>query len=259
MGKIRYCALLITLALFALSADTAMAGPPFVSDDPEPVLLRHWECYIASAYNHSAGGATGTSPHFEVNYGAATETQLHIIAPVAYSQTPGNSFNSGLGDVELGIKYRFMRETTFCPQAGVFPLIELPSGDSSGGLGAGRTSAFLPVWLQKSFGPWTSYAGGGYWFNKTAAGDKDYWQTGWEIQRDINKALTIGAEIFNFSRKADGGSSETGFNIGAIINFSEEHHLLLSAGGDTVGPNTQFAYAAFQWTISNMIPPGIQR
>jgi hypothetical protein len=231
---------------------TALAGPPFVTDDPEPVELRHWEFYIASVYNNNAYGTTGTAPHFEVNYGVAPETQIHMIAPVAYTDLTGDKVRYGLGDVELGVKRRFVRETSFCPQIGVFPLIELASGDSSVGLGLGHTALFLPVWLQKSFGPWMSYVGGGYWFNKTAAGDKDYWQTGWELQRDLSKVLTLGAEIFSFSPKMDGGPNETGLNAGAMINLSEEHHILLSAGGDTNGPNTHFAYAAFQWTIGEV-------
>jgi hypothetical protein len=157
----------------------------------------------------------------------------------------------GIGDVELGVKYRFLPETICCPQAGIFPLVELPSGDASSGLGSGHASAFLPVWLQKSFGPWTTYGGGGYWFNKTAAGDNDYWQAGLQLQRDFSKLLTAGAEIFSYTQKAEGGTCETGLNAGLILNFTDEHHLLLSAGGDTNGPNQHFAYAAFQWTTGS--------
>jgi len=197
MGKIGHFALFVLmLAIFQLFADTAMAGPPFVTDDPEPVGLRHWEFYVASSYNHGSDGTTGTAPHFEVNYGAATETQLHIIVPVSYANISGKPFRYGLGDVEVGVKYRFLKETSIFPQVGLFPLLELPSGDSSAGLGSGHTSAFLPIWFQKSLGAWTSYAGGGYWFNKTADGDKDHWQSGWQIQRDLSKVVTAGAEIF---------------------------------------------------------------
>jgi len=234
-----------------LCAFNAWAGPPFITDDPEPVELHHTEFYIASIYNNSGNGTTGTAPHIEFNYGAAHETQFHVIAPLAYAGLPGMPRHYGIGDVELGVKYRFLTETVCCPQAGVFPLVELPSGDSSSGLGSGHASAFLPLWLQKSFGPWTTYGGGGYWFNKTASGDKDYWQSGLELQRDFSKLITLGTEIFYFSPKTEGGPEETGLNAGLIINFSEEHHLLFSAGGDTSGPNAHFAYASFQWATGN--------
>jgi hypothetical protein len=107
----------------------------------------------------------------------------------------------------------------------------------------------LPLWLQKSFGHWTSFAGGGYWFNKTAAGDKDFWQTGWELQRNFGQILSVGAEIFYFTPEEEGGLSETGMNLGVIINFNEEAHFVMSTGGDIHGPNAHFTYAAFLWTV----------
>jgi hypothetical protein len=42
----------------------------------------------------------------------------------------------------------------------MFPLLELPTGNEHRGLGAGHVSAFLPIWVQKSFGEWTTYGGG---------------------------------------------------------------------------------------------------
>jgi len=45
------------LAAFTLGgALVAVAGPPFVTDDPEPVDYRHWEFYIASMHTETADG-----------------------------------------------------------------------------------------------------------------------------------------------------------------------------------------------------------
>src|SRR5258708_838938 len=64
------------LALGCLAAATlAHAGPPFATDDPEPVEYRHWEIYLGSQYEHGGDGASGTLPHLEVNYGALPELQ----------------------------------------------------------------------------------------------------------------------------------------------------------------------------------------
>jgi hypothetical protein len=55
----------------------------------------------------------------------------------------------------------------------------LPTGNENRGLGAGHVRAFLPVWVQKSFGEWTTYGGGGYWINQDDnLGDKNYWFAG---------------------------------------------------------------------------------
>ena len=69
------------------------------------------------------------------------------------------------------------------------------------------------------------------------------------IQREIAKALTVGAELFHFTKKEEEGSNRTGFNVGAIVNLTEDYHILLSAGRDIDGANRFSSYAAFQWTF----------
>ena len=179
----RIPAALILLSSFLLSS-RAWGGPPFVTDDPEPVELHHWEFYLASNYNHTSDTDSATLPEVEVNYGALPELQLHMVAPAVYDSEAGSGTHYGLGDFELGAKYRFIQETGKRPQVGVFPLIELPTGDEHRGLGNGRVQVFLPLWLQKSFGPWTTYGGGGWWYNP-GQDHRDFWRIGWEVQRDL--------------------------------------------------------------------------
>jgi hypothetical protein len=102
--------------------------------------------------------------------------------------------------------------------------------------------------LQKSWGPWTTYGGGGYWFNP-ASENKDYWFFGWEVQREFSKAITLGAEMFYNTPTAKGESDRTGFNVGTILNFTDEHHLLFSAGRDIHGQNRFSVYIAYQLTL----------
>lgn len=229
----------------------AWAGPPFFTDDPEPVEHLHWEVYLATQWAHDKdAGTSATLPHAEVNYGVLPDMQLHLIEPMAYSAPSQGSVQYGLGDTELGVKYRFIHEDEkgWRPQVGIFPIVDLPTGDSSRGLGEGHVKIFFPLWLQKSWGPWTTYGGGGYWYHP-GEDNKNYWFTGWLLQRELSKMLTLGTEIFNTSPKAKGESDETGFNIGGFFNLSEEHHILFSAGRDIKGQNTFFAYLAFQLTF----------
>jgi hypothetical protein len=59
--------LLLFLISWAILLPRVWAGPPFTTDDPEPVEYRHWEIYVASQLEHDKGGWSGTSPHFEIN------------------------------------------------------------------------------------------------------------------------------------------------------------------------------------------------
>ena len=46
----------LVLLLLPLCSLTALAGPPFVTDDPEPVDYQHWEFYIASQHIETSDG-----------------------------------------------------------------------------------------------------------------------------------------------------------------------------------------------------------
>ena len=76
---------------------------------------------------------------------------------------------------------------------------------------------------------------------------KNWWFTGWLLQRDLSKRLTLGAEVFHRTPDAKGGESATGFTAGGQYNFGERRHLLFSAGRDWSGPNRLTWYVAHQW------------
>ena len=247
-----------TRALAAALAATALlapahrtyAGPPFITDDPEPVELHHWEVDLASLGNVTSHNLAATAPHLEIDYGALENLQLHEITPLAISHSSNGPTDYGYGDTELGFKYRFVQESKYVPMVGIFPLVEVPTGSAAHGLGNGRVQCFLPVWLQKSFDEekWTTYGGGGYWFNN-ADGAKDHWFFGWELQRKINDRLTLGGEIYHQTSDAQGTSDRTAFNLGAIIDLTEHHHIVLSAGRDIQGPVTFSYYLGYQLTF----------
>ncbi|HZL33840.1 MAG TPA: hypothetical protein VFC78_00940 [Tepidisphaeraceae bacterium] len=244
------------------------AGPPFITDDPDPVEYKHWEVYLFSIYTHTSGADSGQFPAVEVNYGVVPDVQLHLIAPLAFDREPGSAAHYGYGDTELGIKYRFVHETDFFPEIGVFPLVEVPTGDAGRGLGNGQTQLFVPLWLQKSFGKdkeWTTYGGGGFWYNP-GVDHRDYFRLGWELQRDFGKNLTLGGEIYHETPSAGGGSimgitdqhntasvvgthGHTAFNLGGYYNFDDHWHLLFSAGRDIDGPNRFSSYLGVQLTF----------
>jgi hypothetical protein len=248
MPCIRTRHLLITVSAAAMLIAQAEAGPPFRTDDPEPVEHLHWEIYIASQLAHDRDALTGTAPHLEVNNGPLPDLQLHLIVPLAYAEPQGGAFREGLGDVELGAKYRFVQESDLVPQIGTFPLVELPTGSRSRGLGNGLAQFFFPVWLQKSWGDWTTYGGAGYWRNPGPQ-NRDYWFFGWEVQRSLLPGVALGVEAYHNGASTTGGSAETGVDVGAMVDFSNEHHLLFSAGRDIGGENLYSMYLAFQWTI----------
>lgn len=238
----------VSALLFLAIASSALAGPPFVTDDPEPVDLHHWEVYVASHFEHDPSGSSGTAPHVEVNFGAAPNLQLHVIAPCAYGKSPGSAGQIGYGDTELGLKYRFVQESPTRPMVGIFPQLELPTGSRDRGLGSGHLQVLLPIWLQKTKGAWTTYGGGGFFINP-GAGNRNYWLLGGEAQRDLGERLTLGGEVFGTTPTQDNENGVINFNLGGQINIDAKHHVLFSAGRSIQGDLTWMSYVGFQWTF----------
>lgn len=236
------------VVLLFIGSLTAQAGPPFVTDDPEPVDYRQWEFYIASQHAETSDGWSGTAPHLELNYGVVTNVQLHLIAPLVYDAPSGGSSHYGYGDTELGVKFRFFQETEHLPQAAIFPLLEIPTGNASEGLGSGHVQAFLPLWLQKDFGDWTVYGGGGYGIN-SGMGNENWGFGGVVVQRQVTKNVLLGAEVYHRTTMTTGGRDDTAFNVGTVIDFTEHQHLLFSAGRSIDGPTDFQCYIAYQFTF----------
>jgi len=196
----------------------------------------------------ASDATSGTAPHVELNYGVVPNVQLHLIAPLAYNAPSMGATHYGYGDTELGVKFRFLQEDARVPQAGIFPMLEIPSGNEAEGLGTGRLHAFLPLWLQKSFGAWTVYGGGGYGINP-GVGNENWGFGGVVMERQVMKNLMLGGEIYHDTATVTGGRDDTAFNIGTTVDLSDLQHLLLSAGRSIDGPTDFQAYAAYQWTF----------
>jgi hypothetical protein len=252
--RVAHAAIGMTLAGLALSVAIAEGGPPFRTDDPEPVGYQNFEFYTFTTGTRVTGDIAGVGPALEFNYGPTEDLQLHLVAPLAFDSPSGVPTEIGYSDTELGAKYRFIQEDEkgWRPQVGVFPLVELPTGKAKKGLGAGYARVFLPVWAQKSFGSWTTYGGGGYWINKhRSTGDKNYWFFGWLLQKEVTKQLTLGGELFYQTQDTVDGKASAGFNLGGFYDFNEHNHLLFSVGRDLQHPseNNKFSwYLGYQIT-----------
>jgi hypothetical protein len=250
---------ILSVAVLFVST-VAWAGPPFQTDDPEPIDFRHYEFYSFATSDGTPIETDTAGPAVEFNWGALPNVHLHIIIPVAAilpsdnprfapSGTGPNEY--GLGDMETGIKYRFVQESKHRPMIGTFVMFELPTGDSRRGLGVGKTWYKVPIWAQKSFGPWTTYGGVGETV-VTARGYKSFTYGGWLVQRDIGKKWTVGTEVF--SHGAEGlataqTKAATLVDVGGYYKFRDPGFQLLFAYGHTAfGQTENYAYVGLYWT-----------
>jgi hypothetical protein len=233
--------------MFLIYVQHSYAGPPFNTDDPQPVLYKHWEFYISSISKFQPDVWSGTSPHFEINYGLIPNMQVHLLLPVNYNYIQPHNVKFGYADTEFGVKYCFISETDNRPQIGTFPIIEIPTVKNDE-FSNGKAKVFIPVWVQKSWNKLTTYGGIGYWINP-GTGNKNSIFCGGELQYDFSSFVTLGGELYFQSASTVDGKSVIAFNIGGSLNANQKMHFIFSFGHSLMNENSFSTYIGLLWTI----------
>jgi hypothetical protein len=257
----------VLAALLAAPA-IALGGPPFQTDDPEPVELGHYEFYVFSNVDRTPSEVDPAGPAFEFNWGALPDTQLHVVLGFGAivptddpASSPASSPSSaapsgapsvyGLLDTEIGVKYRFLEQTKTRPEIGTFPMIEVPTGSYSRGLGVGHAWYKLPLWIQKDWGPWTTYGGAGYAV-VPQRGYRDFSYAGWLLQRDVGERWTLGGEVWHHGAEGPATPLDhpaTMIDLGGYHYFRKPaFQLLFCLGHSVAGHSETYGYLGLYWT-----------
>jgi len=220
----------------------AIAGPPFVTDDPVPTDYRNWEIYSGLLYQNDGSGNTAAGlPFAEFNYGALPNVQVSASFDLNELDHGSMPF-SGYGGTEFGIKTRFVRESSGSPQISFYPSVTFPV------VGGPHAVPFLPLWMQKSSGPWTAFGGGGVYLD-SSPGMRNSTFVGGALERSISAGTTVGGELYHQSSDTIGGSATTAFSVGMIAQIGQFHAILFSVGRAFQGSDTFSAYASYEFAL----------
>ncbi len=186
--------------MLVLLTRSAIAGPPYVSDDPEPTEYQHFEIYTFTNGMTARDGTVGQSG-IDFNYGAAPDLQLTATVPVGFDLPAGAATSVGLSNIELAAKYRFLHQDSFGLDVSIFPRVFLPSGSNT--VGDDRVSLLLPVWVQKDWsGGWSAFGGGGCTVSERRA--VDFCQAGAVLTYQLLPKLQVGPEVFHQTADSSG-------------------------------------------------------
>ena len=227
-----FAAPVLVFLLAVLGAAPAHAGPPFLTDDPQPTDTGHWEIYNFINGANDKGGLSGEAG-VDLNYGAAKDLQLTAVLPLAYENANGFStrgLRAGTGVIEFAVKYKVLHadEKGWIPDLSLFPRLFTPTEHR---FGPSQVNLLLPVWAEKDFGPWQVFGGGGYQINP-GAGKRSFWQGGLAVNRAIGGRLQLGVELFGQTRDAVDGAASRTLNAAVTYHLSK-HWSLLTSGGPT--------------------------
>jgi len=209
----------IGLLLLAAPA-LACAGPPFVTDDPEPTEYQHYEVYFYDLGTTVRAG-TASQAGIDFNYGGLPNLQLTAVVPVQFTDPVDAGSAYGLGNVQLAAKYRFVRAEDTGWDISVFPRVFLPAGSTA--LGDRYTSVLVPVWLERDWDPWSTFGGGGCALNHGGVAT-NYCILGWVLTRKVS------AEVYYQSAAARGARAATGLGAGFTYDLNGHFHLMGSFG-----------------------------
>ncbi|MGZ5999938.1 MAG: transporter [Rhizomicrobium sp.] len=226
----------------------ALAGPPYVTDDPQPTDNGHYEIYAFTGGTATIDGSSGQAG-IDFNYGGAENLQLTMVVPFAYDSPRGGASVTGFGDVELAAKYKFLHQDTFGLDVAIFPRLFLPT-NSNPALGSKHASLFIPIFAEKDWGDWSVFGGGGCTINRGGS-SQDFCQMGLVVARRVIPALQLGLELYHQTPGEKGTRHSTGLGFGAIYDLNEHCHLMASAGPgiQNADPTNQATwYAALLFT-----------
>jgi Putative MetA-pathway of phenol degradation len=199
-----------------------MAGPPYLTDDPEPTDYQHFEIYTFADGPATRDGTSGEGG-IDFNYGGAPNLQLTATLPAGYGVPSSGPSAFNLGNVELAAKYRFLTQQTFGLDVAIFPRVFLPSVSSL--VGEQHASFLFPLWLEKDWGQWSAFGGGGCEINR--GGDSEnFCLMGAVVTRQFTTKFQLGLEVFHQTPDTRGGLATTSLGVGLRYDLNENIHLL---------------------------------
>jgi hypothetical protein len=213
---------------------SAQGDPPFVTDDPDTPGDGHWEINLASTGSRTSTGWDIDALDADINYGWGDTIQLKLEAPWTYVQEPDGSWVSGLGSVNVGVKWRFIDAKDYGFSLSTYPQYLSPWSAYSrkNGIGPTHGQFFLPIEAATSIGGFDFAAEAG---RNVVQNGPDEWDAGIVVE---HRCVTDRLEcLFELHRTAVVHDGQTLFNAGIHWKLSETLIFLAAAGRD-FGPST---------------------
>lgn len=220
--------LIVVIGVMAIFASHVVAGPPLITDDPDTPGDGNWEINLAFTLEQTCDERIYEAPLIDINYGVGERTQLKFEVPWVVLDDRNNGAKDGLGNSEVGVKYRFLDEDRHGLSVSIYPQLEFnnPTSSDERGLVDPGVHFKLPVQLARQVGSINLYAEVGY---ELVEADEDEWLYGIAVGYPVNDRLELLAEVAG-SADRNFDDDELVFNLGATIGINDNLNLLLSAG-----------------------------
>ena len=228
------------------------AVPPLVSGDVPTADKGGFEWYVGTRYQSEGGSLNRQIPTTELVYGISDRQEITFEVPFLSQQG-----TQGFGDIVLGTKYMFLKETNTLPGiSGSFEL-KLPSASASRGLGTGKFNYDLLVRSQKTWGWFTLMGNVGY----TIVGEprvdgitearKNVWFVSTAQQWQVTSKTKLLSEIYLETSDEPGQPNRFAADVGFEHKLRDNLQVHATVGrslreGARGGPDLR-VYVGFVW------------
>jgi hypothetical protein len=235
---VRFVGILTATILCVLQIPAAFAGPPLVTDDPETPGRGGWEINISHNIEKTRDEFLMETPLIDINYGLLENDQWKIEFPVLFLDPADDRGRWGVGDLEVGWKYRFLEEQEHGFMASIYPQVLIPIATRHARrntdpliLGSGRTEMLLPLEVGKHFCDEELLVYGEVGYNVVFDGSgENSWIYGvaaeWQTCERLKLLFEVGGIAFETGPDPDFAF----FNVGLKYALTERWTLLGSAG-----------------------------
>lgn len=238
---------ILTLAIFAMTAVPAFAGPPLATDDAGTVDVGKVEIELNGSYAYDkekAGGVTTkssvTDGEVKLTTGLYKNLGISLAVPYTFServkedgQLVGNT--DGFGDMTVELKYAFAEWAGI--NFAIKPILILPTGKYSAGLSEGRWQLGGALIASKEFedGKYALHANLGYEYHDYRSDEarattrKNLWSGSIAGEAEVAKGLFAVAD-FGIATTSDKSTSDLSAYALTGARYEINDHLDVNAG-----------------------------
>lgn len=239
-------------ALAAPERAAADAGPPFLTNDPGTPGNGNWEINIAAMQTTVPGESEWQLPQLDVNYGLGERLQLTAEIPYVVVDPDGQPQESGWGNANLGVKWRFYDRGGGGWSLSTFPMYQTGGAAEAQrkGIAVAGPRLFLPLEVARKVG-WLSVG--------VEVGTYVPWHgehediLGLVVGRQFGSRLELDAEFYEDHVR--GTDAVATLDVGGRYHFHRGFNLLFMAGrslsGNSPGQVEFMGYLGVQVLLSH--------
>lgn len=223
--------LLALMLAGSVGAPPLVAGNPLQTNDPETPGPNGWEINLSHNLRFTRPAFGQALPLVNVNYGWLEFDQWKISIPVLEVDPHPGAAHWGVGDIQLGWKYRFLEEDDHGVQVSTYPQPLLPTGNASLGLGNDRLELFLPIEVGKHFHDEELFVYGELGHNFVYDGSGQHsWFVGAAAEYQVTQSVELVTEIAYLLFPYTHGTNDLFFNAGVNLRLSKHAYLQTAFG-----------------------------